>query len=73
MQDLPAPVSMLHFGMVPFPKKRFWATRAELDMTTLLHEIFLCQDHLDEIAKKRQPLAIKRRGGTACISGKFTT
>jgi hypothetical protein len=39
-------------------KKRLLATRAELDMTSLLHEIFLCQDRLDEIAKRRQPLVI---------------
>jgi hypothetical protein len=32
-----------------------------LDMTTLLHEIFFCQDQLDEIARRRQPLIIKKR------------
>jgi len=34
-------------------KERFLATRAGLDMTSLLHGIFLCQGQLDEIAKKR--------------------
>jgi len=49
-------------------KERLRATRAELDMTTLLHEIFLCQDRLDEIARRRQPLVIKKRGNYAYIS-----
>jgi hypothetical protein len=44
-----------------------------LDMTTLLHEIFLCQDQLDEIARRRQPLIIKKRGSYATISGELTT
>jgi hypothetical protein len=44
-----------------------------LDMTTLLHEIFLCQDQLDEIARRRQPLMIKKSGSYASISGEFTT
>jgi hypothetical protein len=39
-----------------------------LDMTTLLHEIFFCQDHLDETARRRQPLVIKKRGSYAYIS-----
>jgi hypothetical protein len=42
-------------------------------MTSLLHEIALCQDQLDEIAKRRQPLVIKKRGSYASISGEFTT
>jgi len=54
-------------------KERLLATRAELDMTTLLHEIFLWQNQLDEIARRRQPLVIKKRGSYATISGKFTT
>ncbi|WP_165849327.1 integrase catalytic domain-containing protein [Candidatus Cryosericum septentrionale] len=54
-------------------KKPLLATRAELDMTSLLHEIFLCQDQLDAIAKRRQPLVIKRRGSYASVSGEFTT
>jgi hypothetical protein len=48
------------------------ATRAELDMTPLLHEIFLCQEQLDVIAKRRQPLVIKKRGSYASISGELT-
>jgi hypothetical protein len=54
-------------------KKRLLAIRAELDMTSLLHEIVLCQDQLDEIARRRQPLVIKKRGSYATISGEFTT
>jgi len=54
-------------------KKRLLATRTELDMTTLLHEIVLCQDQLDEIARRTQPLVIKKRGSYATISGEFTT
>jgi len=50
-------------------KKRLLATH----MTTLLHEIFFCQDQLDEIARRRQPLIIKKRGGYASVSGEFTT
>jgi hypothetical protein len=42
-------------------------------MTSLLHEIVLCQDRLDAIARRRQPLVIKKRGTTASISGEFTT
>jgi hypothetical protein len=44
-----------------------------LDMTTLLHESFFCQDQLDEIARRGQPLIIKKRGSYATISGEFTT
>ncbi|RIE15578.1 hypothetical protein [Candidatus Cryosericum septentrionale] len=54
-------------------KKRLLATRAALDITSLLHEIFLCQDQLDEIARRRQPLVIKKRGSYASIAGEFTT
>jgi hypothetical protein len=54
-------------------KKRLLATRTELDMTTLLHEIVLCQDQLDEIARRTQPLVIKKRASYATISGEFTT
>jgi hypothetical protein len=49
------------------------ANRAALDMTTLLHEIVLCQGQLDEIAKRRQPLVVKKRGSYATISGELTT
>ena len=48
-------------------KERLLATRAELDMTSLLHEIFLSQDQLDEIARRRQPLVVKKRGSYASI------
>jgi hypothetical protein len=44
------------------------ATRAELDMTPLLHEIFLCQEQLDVVARRKQPLVIKKRGSYASIS-----
>jgi hypothetical protein len=54
-------------------KEHLQATCAALDMTTLLHEIFLCQDRLDEIARRRQPLLIKKRGSYASIAGEFTT
>lgn len=37
-------------------------------MTNLLHETFLCQDRLDEIARKRQLLVTKKRGSYAYIS-----
>ena len=36
-------------------KKRLLVTRAELDLMSLHYEIFLCQEQLDEIAKRRQP------------------
>jgi len=49
-------------------KEHLRATRVELDMTSLLHEIVLCQDRLDEIARRRQPLVIKKRGSYATIS-----
>jgi len=48
-------------------KERFLATRAGLDLTSLLHGIFLCQSQLDEIAKRRQPLVIKKRASYATI------
>jgi hypothetical protein len=54
-------------------KQRLLATRAALDMTTLLHEIVLCQDQLDKIARRKQPLVIKKRGSYATIPGEFTT
>ena len=54
-------------------KERLWATRAELEMTTLVHEFFPCQDRLDEIARRRQRLVIKKRGNYTHISGEFTT
>jgi len=54
-------------------KGRLLAIRAGLDMTSLLYEIFLCQDQLIEIARRRQPLVIKKRGSYASISGELTT
>jgi hypothetical protein len=54
-------------------KEHLLTARRELDMTSLLHEIVLCQDQLDEIARRRQPLVIKKRGSYATISGEFTT
>jgi hypothetical protein len=54
-------------------KEHLRAICAALDMTSLLHEIVLCQDRLDAIARRRQPLVIKKRGTTASISGEFTT
>jgi hypothetical protein len=54
-------------------KKHLRSTCAALDMTSLHHEIFLCQDRLDEIARRRQPLVIKKRGSYAYTSSEFTT
>jgi hypothetical protein len=54
-------------------KERLLTTHAALDMTSLLHAIVLCQNQLDEIARRRQPLVIKKRGSTATIPGEFTT
>jgi hypothetical protein len=42
-------------------------------MTPLLHEIFLCQEQLDVVARRKQPLVIKKRGSYASISGELTT
>jgi hypothetical protein len=42
-------------------------------MTTLLHEIFLCQNQINEISKRTLPLVIKKRGSYATIPGEFTT
>jgi hypothetical protein len=54
-------------------KEHLRATSAALDTTTLLHEIFFCQDQLDEIARRRQPLVIKKHNSYATISNEFTT
>ena len=35
--------------------------------------LFLCQEQLNEITKRKQPLVIKKRGNYASISGEFTT
>jgi hypothetical protein len=45
-------------------KERLLATRAALDMTSLLHAIVLCQDQLDEIARRRH-LWSSRNGAPA--------
>jgi len=54
-------------------KKRLLATRAGLDLASLNHEVFHCQQQLDEMAKRRQPLVIKKRGTYAYISTEVTT
>jgi hypothetical protein len=54
-------------------KKRLRATRAALDMTSLLHEIFLYKDRLDAIAKRKQSLVIKKRGNYVSVSSEFMT
>jgi hypothetical protein len=54
-------------------KRRLLATRAELDLTSLHHEILLCQGQLDKIAKRRQSLVIKKRGSYVSVSGELTT
>ncbi|MFZ2412623.1 MAG: transposase family protein, partial [Candidatus Cryosericum sp.] len=54
-------------------KKRLVATRTELDLASLHHEILHCQEQLDEITKRRQPLVIKKHGNHAYISHEFTT
>jgi hypothetical protein len=59
---------------IPEETKRYLlATRAALDLTSLHHEIMLCQVQLDQIAKRRQPLVIKKRGNYASVSGELTT
>jgi hypothetical protein len=54
-------------------KQRLLATRAELDLASLRHEILHCQEQLDEMAKRRQPLIIKKRGNYTYILGESTT
>jgi len=66
-------------------KEHLRATRAKLHMTSLeaplgldqhprgLHEIVLCQEQLDEIAKRRQSLVIKKRGNYAYLLDESTT
>jgi transposase InsO family protein len=53
-------------------KQQLRSTRAELDLTNLHHEILHYQDQLDAIAKRRQPLVIKKRGNYATISDEST-
>src|SRR5450830_1843270 len=49
------------------------STCAALDLTSLHHEIFLCQEQLDEIIRRRQPLVIKKRSDHATIPVELTT
>jgi len=49
-------------------KKHLLATRAELDLASLQYDILRCQEQLDEIAKRRQPLVITKRGNHAYTS-----
>jgi hypothetical protein len=42
-------------------------------MAGLFHKIVLCHNRLDEIARRRHPLLIKKRGSYASIAGEFTT
>jgi hypothetical protein len=53
-------------------KQQLRSTRAELDLASLHHEILLCQEQLDEIAKRRQSLVIKKHGNHAYISTEVT-
>jgi len=53
-------------------KRHLRATRAELDLASLRHEILHCQEQLDEMAKWKQPLAIKKRGNYAYLLGEST-
>ncbi|MHB8107280.1 MAG: hypothetical protein ACYDH4_07625 [Candidatus Cryosericum sp.] len=53
-------------------KQQLRSTRAALDLTSLNREVFHCQQQLDEMAKRRQPLVIKKRGNYAYIIHEFT-
>ncbi len=54
-------------------KRHLRATRAELDLASLRHEILRCQEQLDEMAKWRQPAVIKKRGNYAYLLDESTT
>jgi len=54
-------------------KQQLRSTRTELDLASLHHEILRCQEQLDEIAKRRQSLVIKKCGNYAYFSGELTT
>jgi transposase InsO family protein len=54
-------------------KQQLRSTRAELDLASLHHEILHYQEQLDEMAKRRQSLVIKKRGSYVYITGEFTT
>ncbi len=53
-------------------KRHLRATRAELDLASLRHEILHYQEQLDAIAKRRQPLAIKKCGSYRYILDEST-
>jgi len=46
---------------------------AELDLASLQQDILRCQEQPNEIAKRRQPLAIEKRGNYAYILDESTT
>jgi transposase InsO family protein len=54
-------------------KQRLRSTRAELDLASLYHEILRCQERLDEMAKRRHPLVIKKCGSYRYILDESTT
>ena len=54
-------------------KQQLRSTRTELDLTSLHHEILLCQEQLDEMAKRRQSLVIKKCGSYRYILDESTT
>ena len=54
-------------------KQQLRSTRADLDLTSLQHEILHCQEQLDAIAKRRQPRAIIKRGSYAYFLDESTT
>lgn len=54
-------------------KQQLRSTRAELDLASLHHEILHCQEQLDEMAKRRQPLVIKKCGSYRYILDESTT
>ena len=53
-------------------KRRLRATRAELDLASLHHKILRCQEQLDEMAKRGQPLVIKKCGSYRYILDEST-
>jgi hypothetical protein len=52
-----------------FTKRRLQLPCAALDLASLYHEIFLCQEQLDKITKRRQLIVIKIRSSYTTISG----
>jgi hypothetical protein len=53
-------------------KQQLRSTRAELDLASLHHEILRCQERLDEMARRRQPLVIKKCGNYRYILDEST-